>query len=166
EQYDCYLLADSNPTQSLKAIVEVWQTDKGLLSADTIAMKSAADSSFIFYTCNKHVYTDKTKKVIRIKLLDGERLIANYFKYLVAPKDLHLKIPELNINYDKDSGMLTLRSDVFIAGLYLYTENSELMLSDNFFDMVPGEIITIQLENKEKYHGEKILYQSLNTIRK
>ncbi|HET8963408.1 MAG TPA: glycoside hydrolase family 2 protein, partial [Chitinophagales bacterium] len=59
----------------------------------------------------------------------------------------------------------TVKTNVFTSGIYLYTESEELKLSDNFFDLVPGETKYLQIEGNFTGDGNNILYKTLNTIR-
>ena len=40
---------------------------------------------------------------------------------------------------------MTLRSEVFVRGLYLSVEGEMLHFSDNFFDLLPGEPRTVSV---------------------
>lgn len=161
---DCYIIADGKQQNNPQAIVEIIQTDDNLLSSDTILIPAITDTTFIFYTIRENIFTAKTKKVLRIRLMQNNKMVYEYFYYLVAPKELQLKKPDLEISYDPGKQMITLNTNVFAAGVYLYTENSELKLSDNYFDLAPGEPKYVFLEQETEISKKDILFKTLNTI--
>ncbi|MBK6731701.1 MAG: hypothetical protein IPG60_12350 [Bacteroidetes bacterium] len=140
-------------------------TNGSIINADTLQLDIPADSAFIFFKLSKNLYTQKKKKVVRVRLIDQEEMLCDYFKYLVPPKDLQLKKPEIEIDFQKNNNMLSVKTNVFTSGIYLYTESEELKLSDNFFDLVPGETKYLHIEGNFSDDAENILYKSLNTIR-
>jgi beta-mannosidase len=68
--------------------------------------------------------------------------------YFHPPKELELDAPTILIDWEEKEGevLLTLRSDVLAKDVYLMLEAGEL--SDNFFDLLPGEPRRVLLETK------------------
>lgn len=162
---DCFIINNGNKKENITAIVEVLMTNGSIINADTLQLDIPADSAFIFFKLSKNLYTQKEKKVVRVRLIHQEEMLCDYFKYLVPPKDLQLKKPEIEIDFQKNNNMLSVKTNVFTSGIYLYTESEELKLSDNFFDLVPGETKYLHIEGNFSDDAENILYKSLNTIR-
>lgn len=70
--------------------------------------------------------------------------------FLSLPKDLKLPKAELQwkIAYSKEGKCrLTLKSPVLIKNLYVFHPEQTVNFSDNFFDLLPGEIRTIEVQN-------------------
>lgn len=65
--------------------------------------------------------------------------------YFNKPKDLSLQTPMLKIKHISLKE-IEISSDVLVKNLYLYYPDKELLLSDNFFDLVPGEKKIIEIQ--------------------
>ncbi len=161
----CYVIRSGNALENITAIVEEWLTNGELIHTDTLRLNVPPDSVFICHTFRNGIYTQKNEKVIRVRLMQQDSVMCTYFAYLVPPKDLQLQMPEVHIEFNRDKNMLKVNTNVFTRGIYLYSDNSELKLNDNFFDLVPGETKYILLEQNFSGETEAIKYKSLNTIR-
>lgn len=62
--------------------------------------------------------------------------IAHHF--LLKPKDLYLPSAKVKIKWMNDTTLMLI-SKVLVKDLYLYTDREELNLSDNYFDLLPGQ---------------------------
>ena len=84
--------------------------------------------------------------VIRAEFRTGDRLYANNY-YLVQQKQM--RYPEARVAREvtpvEGGYEVTLRSEVFVRGLYLSVEGEMLHFSDNFFDLLPGEPRTVSV---------------------
>ena len=107
---------------------------------------------------------DTTQIVFSVKLLDGSKLIASNFSYFSSPKDLKLPKPTITkVVAVSDQGYsITLSSDKLVKDLYLDTEEKG-QFSDNYFDILPGEKVTVTFKTKEKIEnlGDKLKLISL-----
>ena len=78
------------------------------------------------------------------------------FCYLALPKDLDLPEESLQVDYESKEGevVISLRSEVLVKDLQLYTKAGEGRFSDNFFDLEPGvtkRIVFIPKEAQEEF---------------
>ena len=82
---------------------------------------------------------------IHAEILKGKKVVCNNKYYFVVPKDLNL--PASNFNYEaKNIGeMISIRIHAlsFVYQLYVTCNNADGIFSDNFFDLLAGETITI-----------------------
>lgn len=103
--------------------------------------------------------------VLHLSLKDQNTLLAETFFNFVSPKDLYLEFPAFDIIIDQELQKISITSDVFVKNLYLYTETSELKLSDNFFDLLPNAPKEISLQENFPFElAGKIKIKCLNTI--
>jgi beta-mannosidase len=88
------------------------------------------------------------------------RILKRDYFYRCRPKNLLLQSAQIQMQR-RDSTTLTLATDVFTYGVYLYDDTGECTFSDNGFHLMPGEKKTI------KYVGDfsKIKSSSFNIIK-
>jgi beta-mannosidase len=70
---------------------------------------------------------------------------ANYF--FVKPKELLLSKPSFSTKIDVKTGLLEISSSVFAKDVWI--DSNQLELSDNFFDLLPGEKKIIRITQKK-----------------
>jgi len=82
-------------------------------------------------------------------------------KDAVYPKDLKLKKPEFAIKVSGNT--ISVSSGVLAKYIYIFTEN-DITVSDNYFDLEPGETKTIRLNNPADIKKIKVksLYDVIN----
>jgi len=100
----------------------------------------------------------KTVLVNRLKT-EGSREVF-FFK---SSKELALQKPELDYEVSKngDEYVLSIQSDVVTRSVFLHGVDTHL--SDNYFDLLPGEIKEIKIES-EDFKKEDLKFWSLNNI--
>jgi beta-mannosidase len=137
------------------------------LWSKTMPVNMAANTSTEFFkTTTKELVNnlDTTQIVFSVRLLQDNKLIASNLYYLSSSKDL--KLPRAAITKTvtaSDQGFsITLSSDKLVKDLYLDTDDKG-WFSDNYFDLLPGEKITVTFKTKEKTEnfGDKLKLYSL-----
>ena len=101
---------------------------------------------------------------IHAEICKDKKVVCNNKYYFVYPKDLNL--PAFNFNYEvkKVGEMISIRIHAlsFVYQLYVTCNNADGVFSDNFFDLLAGETITIYFTPSEKSIDLKYDF-SLNT---
>jgi beta-mannosidase len=92
---------------------------------------------------------------------NDEKVNAMNLFYFTSPKNLKLSKPNINLNYSQPEGILTIKSDVLVKNLYMYTEKTDY--ENNYFDLEPGREYQIKLKGKVT-RIEEIKFMSLNDI--
>ncbi len=94
---------------------------------------------------------DTTQIVFSVKLLKGDNLLANNLYYFSEPKNLKLLKPEITrvIKETGDGYSITFTADKLVKDLYLDTDLKG-WFSDNCFDLLPGEKVTVTLRLKRR----------------
>jgi len=89
---------------------------------------------------------------LKATMLNGEEIIAQNIHYFVSPKQLNL--PEATIEKEIKpipAGVeIILKSHTLAKGVMLEFENAEGTFSDNYFDLLPNEIKTVQFMGDAK----------------
>jgi beta-mannosidase len=114
-----------------------------------------ANSSDDYFDVNKHEFRYKYRKQIKNLVLiaelieDGKVLSKNQYYFLPFK---NLNIPEPTVEHSiqiADSGFnITLKTDKLAKNIYLQIADEEGFFSDNYFDMFPGEEVSIHLKTK------------------
>ncbi|MCG8578836.1 MAG: hypothetical protein MI866_02905, partial [Bacteroidales bacterium] len=95
---------------------------------------------------------DKKYNVLVLNVVDDNGIISSKNHYFEPTKDLLL--PEADINIDianeDDGTYLNISSNALVRHLYLYDNDSELVLNDNYFDLLPGESKKIRVLKDSK----------------
>ncbi len=103
--------------------------------------------------------------VLFLSVTDAQNEFASTVFNFTAPKDILLRKPSISFEFDEINSTISVQSDVYVKGLYLYLENAELKLSENFFDLAPLSRKTIKVEGGFPLNmGELLRHKCLNTI--
>jgi beta-mannosidase len=110
--------------------------------------------------------TDTRSLVVVIKLASEKELIADNLFYFHCPKDLELSDAEVTVSAEKtDTGYrLTVSTNKLAKNVFLDTPGGEGFFTDNFFDLLPGEAKTVDLETSESLASEDITVTILNQL--
>ena len=125
-----------------------------------------ASSDIVYSFEKKRHFKDRALSdlFIHAEIYKGKKVVCNIKYYFVVPKDLNL--PASNFNYEtkKVGEMISIRIQAlsFVYQLYIICNNSDGVFSDNFFDLLEGETITIYFTPSEKSIDLKYDF-SLNT---
>ncbi len=103
---------------------------------------------------NTHIRIDKkdlpwfdTNAVyLKAELKVDTTLLANTYFYFTAAKNLKLLKPTLNL-LKHSNQVYEISSDVLVKDVYLYNEQKNVNLSDNFFDLEKGQVKKIKIED-------------------
>ena len=82
-------------------------------------------------------------------LLDGDQVLSRQTVFFDAAKRLALPAPQLHPRWttDADGYALTLTSPVLVRELWLSFGDTDVQLSDNAFDVLPGEPVTVHVRS-------------------
>ncbi|WNR45405.1 beta-mannosidase [Paenibacillus roseipurpureus] len=92
---------------------------------------------------------------VQAELRDSnDRMVSRGTGLFRKPKELQLPKPNLKLAWtkEKDDWKLTLKSDQLALFVEVVVEGSDLPLSDNFFDLHPGQSYSIRLSGSN-WHG-------------
>jgi beta-mannosidase len=156
------LVTDLLKPISGKLEIEVVDFSGKLLQRTTQAVKLPANGTLTLPILSINGL-DPSNTLIRYRLLDGEQELTNQIQYLVKPKELDLKNPELKLKkLNEHSVEITcsyLAKDVCIT-------LPGALPSDNYFDLIPGERKIIQLDFQSKVDHAYLRAKSLWDVKK
>ncbi len=105
---------------------------------------------------------------LQVVVLDGKKELASTIYYFVKPAELVLAKPSIEriINPIEDGYRITLSSSTLVKDLYLNTKNGNGHFSNNYFDLLPGQKVVVDLKvgKLENYQDEINLLSLFDTL--
>ena len=100
---------------------------------------------------------DPSRVFISAKLIRSNGEIARNLIYLAPTKDVRLKPAALDVQAREQNDRITIRisSPVLARDVYLSFGNLDVKLSDNYFDLLPGETVEITATGAASLDGVK-----------
>ncbi|HRG86672.1 MAG TPA: hypothetical protein PLU02_13310 [Chitinophagales bacterium] len=146
-------------------------TTKGIvIETNTQTIKLKAASSELFATINTKYFLKgyaPENCVLYIVVKQNNMVLAETFHLFTPTKMVNLQEPEITMLWNTENNAITISSNTYVAGLYLYTDQNELQLSDNFFDLLPSTPKEISLQGKLAGESQPaIKFKTLNTLYK
>jgi beta-mannosidase len=76
---------------------------------------------------------------------EGDKILSSNILYFLPPKDLTLPKASVTNDIKEENGayVLKLSTPKLVKNLYLSLENGDGFFSDNYFDILPGQTVTI-----------------------
>lgn len=114
------------------------------LSTDTLSVRIPAHSSEILYESDVQGI-DPASVLLVHTLFDGDSIYDEDLQYFDKPKDLRLPEPGITftVNEEGNDYLVILESKALAKNVFLTAEGFEGQFSDNFFDVLPGEVVRI-----------------------
>ncbi|WLA07528.1 glycoside hydrolase family 2 protein [Xanthomonas translucens] len=93
---------------------------------------------------------DPKRSFVVFELLDGARVLSRNLVFFDAAKHLHLPSPDIRteLRADGDGYALTLTSTTLAREVWLAFGDLDATLSDNAFDLLPGEPLTVHVRSR------------------
>ncbi len=155
---DIYLISDYQYDKSVRveAVLmdfygkTLWEKDLHLEMKGNISKVVLSESSF------KDILAkyDEKKLFLNIKIMENNQILAENKLFFTKVKDLILPHSQIQTNTFTKNGKFGIRiiSDVFIKNLFIDYPEDRGVFSDNYFDLLPGEVKTVwfNVENPKK----------------
>jgi beta-mannosidase len=161
------VVSDSREAFKAKMEMNILDFSGKTIWSKTIPVNMGANTSTAFFKAKTNELLNKldtTQIVFSVKLLKGNQIIASNLCYFSAPKDLKLQNPVITklVTVTELGYSITISSDKLARDLYLDTDEKG-RFSDNYFDLLPGEKVTVNFKTKEKIEnfGDKLKLFSL-----
>lgn len=145
-----YIVSDLTEAQNAQLNVRLMDFDGKVLLEDKLAVKVEPLTSRTYfewplYKLSTAAGGNLAKVFITAELGSADATISRNLIYLVPVKQVHLKASKLHIDVSGDKGSYTIRvtSPVLERDVYLTFGDLDVNLSDNYFDVLPGETVAI-----------------------
>ncbi|MEX0986026.1 MAG: glycoside hydrolase family 2 protein [Bacteroidales bacterium] len=134
---------------------------------NTIETHVPKNSSTMVYTFDhSKIGFNKNEVVLDISLSENNALIDQALWYYVAPKELNLPVPEIDMKIEKAGvGLfnIELTSEMLVKNVYLQSTDQDGFFSNNYFDMLPGKAYKIVYETDAETTESGITFRELTS---
>jgi len=146
-----YAISDLLHKQTGNFLYALYNLKGDKISSNQFQVSLDSNRSNLIYKLNKKEW--KAMDISNL-VLKCELKIENYkaenpsvFYFFAKPKDLKLSKAKYEIKtiHDKDVQYITLKANAVMKDVWIQIKNENLALSDNFFDLLPGETKYIYL---------------------
>jgi len=153
--------------------LELFNFNGDTLFNDSSDIKVEPFSSVIYHVFDKDDLlggSDPSAIIFRADLFVGGKVLSRAHQFFKRPKHLSIPSPEFDFEIERVSGkyVITVRSISFLCQLHLISTKVRGVFSDNYFDMLPGEVQMIDFEPSENEELKKsdlrvrTLYEMMN----
>ncbi len=148
---DIYIINDIMKGCPARLLTRVYKFDGTVLFEESIELEIRPHSSDIAMSLNKKdLIGENEPSEIFIKcdlLSDNETMSTNNHFFLKAKE---LAIPKAEFEFDhkkvNDKYLITIQARSFLYQLHLQSSNVKGIYSNNYFEMLPNEVVTIEFE--------------------
>ncbi len=107
-------------------------------------------SSKIYLEIPTQPYTDPAETFAALDLTVGSKQVSSNLMYLIPTREVHLPAAHIESHWTDANGIneLRLSSSVLARSVYISFGDTDAKLSDNYFDLLPREPVTITVKSK------------------
>ncbi len=133
--------------------VSTYELNGRLISKQSVHVYIKSNSSYKYLTLSKEKllndYDEKNAYVI-LELVNDDEILTSQILYFAHPGKLELVNPELELDFVSEGQNISikLKSNSLAKNVWLSTENQNLSLSDNYFDVIPGVKKVVRVNNR------------------
>ena len=148
-----YVVSDKTAATAANLRVRVMGFDGTVLSEKTEDVNVPSLSSTIFMRMPMEELSalngfDATSSFVAAELIVDGKVASKNLLFFELPKDLSLPTPKISTEVEKSSDGYVVRvsTDVLARNVFLSAGDLDATYSDNFFDLLPGESVTVQVK--------------------
>jgi beta-mannosidase len=145
------VVSDLDKNSAGKLEMKLMDFDGNMLWSKSLDVQIPQNSAeVVFELPEKDILKRSTKNnvVLVADLEKGRKKIDRTLFYFVEPKDLNLPEIDLDFIITKEKGeiLISVKSNKLVKNLMLINDEVEARFSDNYFDVLPGEEVTISIK--------------------
>jgi len=149
-----YIVSDKMKAELATLRVRLMEFDGKELLQETsaVSVDSLSSRAYLNWPLKKLAdagATDTSRVFVVAELTAGDMQISRNLVYLAPVKEVHLKPAQLKVEIGGASGSYKVRvtSPVLARSVYLSFGTLEMQVSDNYFDLLPGETAEISVKS-------------------
>jgi beta-mannosidase len=157
-----YIVSDKTKAEPATLRVRLMNFDGKVLLEETHAVNVAPLASKVYLDWPLKKLADAgardTSRVFVVaELAEGGAQVSRNLAYLASVKGVHLKPAQLKVETAGANGSYKIRitSPVLARSVYLSFGNLDVQLSNNYFDILPGETVEISASSKVELDAMK-----------
>lgn len=146
---DVFVVSDLLNDKKVQLKTQIIDFQGTILHEDTedVIIQKNTSTKLKSLTTSNFKNIDRTNSVVVLRMLEKGKEISTKYHYFVNPKELKLPQPKIKLSIEetKDGTYLLVNSTTLVRSLYLYDNRSGLLLEDNYFDLLPGQMKRIKI---------------------
>lgn len=141
---------------SVDCVIKGWDVETGKeiynkTVASNLVLQENRSTEIIAMPVPARNAGDEARTVIAAYLFRDGKQIARYVNWPEPLKYLHLPKPKLlEADLSKDGRTVEISAEVPVKGVALECEDDDVVFDDNLVDIVPGEVVSIQVKGANK----------------
>lgn len=156
-----YILNDKNEKKQVTLKCKIFDFEKGIIQEKSCSFDIEAlrnEKCFTIYEKQLKAKYDLKRIGVKAELYENGELLSEKTYLFDVEKNLALTKPELTMSSEIIDGKIavTVTSDRFARLVRVQSELSTNPLSDNYFDLLPGESKTVTMDIDEKFNTEAL----------
>ena len=172
---DIYVINDIMKGCPAKLLTRVYKFDGTIIFEESIELEIGPHTSDIVKSLNKKDLigeNDPSEILIKCELLSDSGVISMNNHFFLKAKELTIPKPEFDIDHKKvnETYLITIQAHSFLYQLHLRSINVKGIFSNNYFEMLPNEVVTIEFEPDKTLDGNddeasfeiKSIYELMN----
>jgi len=149
-----YIVSDFQEPMDATLLVELFDFKGKLINRYSKSVHLPANSSAVYFTEDIRSVTNhlpKEKLVLTAKVITPKQELAYNTFFFVLPKHLKLKKPDIRFTAKKENNgyALTFTTNYLAKNLHISTEDGKGTFSNNYFDLIPGQPVTIKFQTDQ-----------------
>lgn len=156
-----FALNDLRTPEKVTVEYEIFDFEKGTLECDRMEKIVGATENLCLFEISVHGLRQKfdlKRTGLAARLIKNGTLVSQ--KVLLFDKEKNLSLPKANvktkIDTDEEGLTLTLTSESLARLVKLDSRISSEPFSDNYFDILPGESVTVTIKNDGKHSADEL----------
>ena len=145
-----YVVSDNRNEINASLEIKLLGLNGNIYWSENMQVIIPAGSSRIFFRIDSSAAlknADPANVVLSVKLLNKDSLLSENLLYFSTVKELKLAQPDVSYSF-KSNGkqiLLELSSKILAKNVFIDFSDSKIKLSDNYFDLLPGEKKTVEI---------------------
>lgn len=159
DKVNIYILNDKTEDKKLTLKCKIFDFESGIIqekSRDFTVEALKNEKVFTLYEKQLKAKYDLSRIGVKAELYENGELLSEK-TYLFKPeKDLNLKAPQMTLHtaVEDDEIAITVKSDIFARLVRVESSLSTLPLSENYFDLLPGESRTVRMKLDSSFDAD------------
>ena len=166
---EVFVINDTDKEKMCTLLIELhdFEGDKKVLFNKNLKIIPLASKRYFFHDIRELISNkDKSQLILRVYVKEGNKILSSNNYLFSRPKELKLPRPDFRIEQKKfrDRTSLKITAKTFLYKVCLTCKNQKGQFSDNYFDMVKGEVKNISFRSEVFNNDKKEFNFSLRTM--